>query len=424
MNKCMLSVAVSAVAVSALAVVPEVSDIVSTQDSGSRKVKVEYTLANEPAIVTLSVETNGPNGWVSIGDENLTYVAGDANKIVQPGARSLTWAPHKAWPNQFINDGNIRVGVKAWATNAPPEIMAVNLKAEKTVHYYSSAAALPGGVTNDLYKTDILVMRLIPAGNVTWTMGSPVTEPRRDSAGTAVRETPHEVTLGDDYYIGVYPVTQRQYELIAQTNPSKYKNSSDYATRPAEWMSFEALRGKASDGYDYPNNGHVVKSNSFIGTLRAFSGVDGFDLPTDAQWEFACRAGCGNGLYNGTEVTAYGECTNLNVLGRYQYNGGYLNGVAPAADSNADHGSAKVGTYLPNDWGLYDMLGNVQEWCLDWYKEASLDSEGKSPTSGTERVMRGGSYNSVAAVCRCACRDKYAPGQVHSAIGFRLACSK
>lgn len=424
MNKCMLSLAASAVAASALAAVPEVSGIVATQDSASRKVTVNYTLANEPAIVTLSVETNSPNGWVSIGDENLTHVAGDANKIVETGARSLTWVPHKAWPNQFVNDGNIRVGVKAWATNAPPEIMAVNLKAAKTVRYYSSAAALPGGVTNDLYKTDILVMRLIPAANVTWTMGSPTTEAQR----IAARETSHEVTLTEDYWIGVYELTQRQWELVMGARPSSHFNADEYyATRPVENVgaTYVGMRG-ASDSFCWPQAGHKVADYSFLGKLRAHSGLDGFELPTDAQWEFACRAGNGAAIYTGKEIGGNVTSANLATVARYKGNDGFVNGsTSPDKACSPANGTAKVGSYEPNAWGLYDMLGNVYERCLDWYTESpvGLDPE-VGPASGSDRVIRGGSWNQPAADCRCANRGGWGPSATWAGLGVRIACLK
>ena len=149
------------------------------------------------------VETNVTDDvWVPIGDENLWYVSGDANKKVDAGWHELKWLPHKAWPEHVINDSKIRIGVKAWALDCPPEIMTVDLKSANTVNYYSSAAALPGGVQDKRYKTDVLVLRHIPAANVTWTMGAPVGE-----LGRADNEIAHQVTLAADYWIGVYEVT-------------------------------------------------------------------------------------------------------------------------------------------------------------------------------------------------------------------------
>ena len=382
---------------------PEVSNITSSQDVGSRRVVVNYTLANDPAIITLVVETNSvENGWVSIGDKNLTFVTGEANKVVQPGTRQLVWMPNKAWPNMKISEGNIRVGVKAWALNAPPEIMAVNLKVRNTVNYYSSADAVPGGITSDLYKTDVLVMRNIPAAGVTWTMGSPESEFQHNSD-----EAAHTVTMSADYYIGVYPVTQRQFELIhsAHARPSTFKLEADYATRPVETIAYSTMVNWCGN------------------LLTAHSGVS-FDMPTNEQWEYACRAGTGTSLYNGESVPSrqndeLAVSENLARIGRYRYNGGHVGyafdqygvsesqkGNAPADKANctADHGSAKVGSYEPNAWGLYDMIGNVWELCKE----------------GSAVWRRGGAWNGTVGGCRSACRRTFLETGADPAIGFRV----
>ena len=125
-NAVIVSTSVFAAAV--WADVPQVSDVLSIQDSSTREVLVSYTLSS-PAIVTLSVETNVTDDvWVPIGDENLWYVSGDANKKVDAGWHELKWLPHKAWPEHVINDSKIRIGVKAWALDCPPEIMTVDLR--------------------------------------------------------------------------------------------------------------------------------------------------------------------------------------------------------------------------------------------------------------------------------------------------------
>lgn len=407
----------------AMASVPVVSNVTTTQNS-ARRVIVNYTLSEEPGIVTLTAQTNrGDNVWVDVDDANLTYVSGDVNKVVPVGDHSLTWLPHKSWPDQLITGGNIRIGVKAWATNAPPDYMVVSLTVSNSVSFYTSAGAIPDGVQADKYKTEYLVMRKCPAANVTWRMGSPTTENWRKN-----NETSHEVTLANDYYIGVYPVTQRQYELLMNARPSNFSLAADYATRPVEKVSYDDIRGAKSAGFDWPNTGHAVKADGVISKLRKLSGLDGFDLPTDAQWEFACRAGCGAALYNGKEVDNWPKSANLGVIGRYSDNGGDPNGIATtgSADANctAANGTAKVGSYEPNAWGIYDMLGNVVEWCLDWYQDSvsTVDAE-NGPASGTNRVRRGGSYALPPDYCRCAYREPGGPSSSGSTTGFRLAWS-
>ena len=402
----------------AVSAAPTVSNVTMSQDA-SRMVTIGYTLSGEPGIVTVDIQTNG----VSIGGQHLTYFAGDVNRLVQPGARTATWMPLKAWPDNKVTE-NVQAVVSAWATNAPPNYMVVSLTAENTVRFYANAESVPFGITNDLYKTDEVVLRKCPAANVEWRMGSPATP--AEKGRTAARETPHYVTLGEDFYIGVYPVTQRQYQRVKGSRPSNFNLDADYMTRPVEKVSYEDIRG-ATSGHDWPSDGHVVGESSFMGVLRSFSGVDGFDLPTDAQWEFACRAGCGAALYNGQELENETESAILKALARYRYSGGFAdNGQsAPSASCTAENGTAKVGSYEANDWGIYDMLGNVFEWCLDWYQESPVGFDASTgPTSGMDRVRRGGSwYTAAAKNCRCAYRTSLAPGTVDNSVGFRLACS-
>ena len=401
---------------------PVVSNVSMTQAGGT--VTIGYTLSGEPGIVTVDIQTNNTarGEWESIGGERLVFFGGDVNRRVEPGARTITWKPRKAWPDN-MSSKNAKAVVSAWATNAPPDYMVVSLVATNTLFFYTCAESVPGGVTNDLYKTECLVMRKCPAANVLWRMGSPTTEPNRKAS-----EAPHVVSLADDYYIGVYPVTQRQYELMMDAvganesarRPSGFKLDSDYATRPVERVSYDMLRGAASDEIVWPDTGHAVKQNTFLYSVRRHTGLDGFDLPTEAQWEFACRAGCGTAYYNGENVASA-----LDSLGRYRLNGGYADGATESstvvATCTADNGTAKVGTYLPNAWGIYDMLGNVQEWCLDWYQDSLGDvSPATGPASGSNRVYRGGGWGWSAADCRSASRASNSPTTVWPKIGFRL----
>ena len=416
----------AAVASSALfATAPVVSDVTMTQ-ALDRTVTITYTLSGEPGIVTVDVQTNrGDDVWVSIGGKHLTHFAGDVNKKVGTGPHTMTWLPVKAWPDNEVKE-NVKAVVSAWALDVPPDYMVASLTVPSNVFFYVDAEAIPFGVTHDMYKTDYLVMRKCPAANVTWRMGSPTTENGRDKNA----ETPHLVTLTNDYYIGVYPVTQRQWELVKGNRPSYYKLDTDYATRPVEMVSFEAVRGTAKSGYSWPANGHAVLGSSFMGKLRDFIGLDEFDLPTDAQWEFACRAGCGSALYNGTELEDTTTSENVNRLARYANNGGTPGGVLPPAASTSENGTAKVGSYEPNAWGLYDMLGNVWEWCLDFYSVSPIgfDPEtGPAQTDpsladwGTFRVTRGGTWNNAASHCRCAKRNGVTHESVQYVIGLRVA---
>lgn len=413
----LMTAAVATVAFSGAAPVVQDSSV-TLEQKASREVKIGYVLEGEPAIVTVDIQTNG----VSIGGEHLSHMRGDVNGLVQPGVREVSWRPDRAWPGVKLESG-VQAVVKAWATNAPPLYLAVNLAATNEIRYYETMAAIPGGLTNDLYKTEWLLMRKIPAANVLWRMGSPVSEANRQAG-----EKAHLVTLKDDYFIGVYPVTQRQYELVMGDRAACYfTNERDYATRPVEKVSWDWFRGAKADGYDWPTKGRAVNKDRFLGTLRTLvkNRIE-FDLPTEAQWEFACRAGTGTSLNSGKNCANYGNDPNANEIARGKFSGGCGsdgNMTEPAQNVGVEvAGTSKVGSFAPNGWHLYDMSGNVWEFCLDWFKEdlTDVDPE-KGPDSGTTKVARGGCWNSQAFNMRSAFRNNpYSLGTGNRCFGFRL----
>ena len=250
---------------------------------------------------------------------------------------------------------------------------------------YLDSAPLAGW--GDEYKMTKLLMRRIEPGDVT--VGG--TKP---------------VTISEPFYIGVFEVTQKQYELINGSNPSSYMGDM----RPVERVSYNDIRG-TSKGAQWPN-GTEFDDTSWLGKLRAKVGV-AFDLPTESQWEYACRAGTTSYFCNGGSGSS-----DLNILGRYSSNrndgkGGY-----------SEH--TTVGSYLPNAWGLYDMHGNVYEWCLDWYGSINSDpaTDWAGAASGSRRVLRGGDWcHSDDLGCRSSARGSYTPSDRSINYGFRLCCS-
>ena len=381
--------------------IPSVSDVSISQGTSSRAVTVTYTLADAPAIITLDITTNG----VSIGQQNVWAIDGDANKVVQPGARSLVWHPDKSWPNQkFVASDGIEVGavVTAWATNDPPMYLAADL-VSGDVKYYTCAEAVPGGVQDILYKTTTLLMRRIYSRGKAFMMGSP-----KDEYGAWTsdgREKQHEVSFSHDYYIGVYEVTQQQWAQLMSAWPSYHKNDAYKAARPVENITYAQIRDNA--------NTVAPASASFLGKLRTkFGDAFAFDLPGAAQWEYACKAGNGNYKWgDGTAISASlnGAANNkdyedvaFNEIARNAYNnamGTYTAASATLATTSADVdatcGTALVGSYRSNSWGLYDMHGNVWEICLDQFSGNDSNPYVETPTPATasnNHPLKGGSF--------------------------------
>ena len=259
---------------------------------------------------------------------------------------------------------------------------------------------------DDMCRTTELWLRRIPRG--TFIMGSPKDEIGRDADG----ETQHKVTLTQDYYIGVFECTQKQWELVMGVNPSAYKGDCC----PVDLVSYDMIRGAGNQaGGGWPMYGHVVDDTSFIGILQTKTGLT-FDLPTEAQWEYACRAGAATALNSGKNLMSLDSDANMIEVGRYHYDrndgkGGYF-----------EH--TKVGSYLPNAWGLYDMHGNVNEWCTDWswiYSSTAVEDP-VGPTSGVYRVLRGGGWCDSASYCRSAIRSAVNSSYSSYTIGFRVVC--
>ena len=260
---------------------------------------------------------------------------------------------------------------------------------------------VPEGGWTEEYKTTKMVLSKIEAGK--FTMGSPA-----DELGRYNDEVQHEVTLTKPFFAGVFEVTQKQYELIMGNNPAYYLGDA----RPVECVSYDMIRG-SDKGSGWPANSDVDET-SFLGVLRAKTN-QAFDLPTEAQWEFACRAGTTTALNSGKNLSGTISCANLAEVGRCYGNmndgkGGYN-----------EH--TTVGSYLPNAWGLYDMHGNVLEWCLDRYQYSLGSDPATDPKGGEEgsyRVLRSGGWNFNASDCRSADRGDVNSGDVYEFGGFRV----
>ena len=233
-------------------------------------------------------------------------------------------------------------------------------------------------------KTGIL-FRLIPAG--TFTMGSPENEPGREDD----QEMQHEVTLTTPFYLAKFPVMHEQWEAVMRNRPWRFLNPGREA--PVEQVSWD-------DCQEF-----VAKLSGLEGPLAGYE----YRLPTEAEWEYACRAGTQTALYNGDLASAEGVCPNLDQVGWYA--------------ENSDDATHPGGGKAPNAWGLYDMLGNVWEWCFDWSDDypASAMTDPVGPREGSLRVLRGGSWYGNAGYCRAADRFRGDPADSYDFLGFRVA---
>ncbi len=398
------------------AATPTVSNVLLSRDAATHLVTVTYDLADADAIITLDVTTNG----VSVGDANLTMVSGDVNRLVYQGTgRKIVWRPDAALASY---EADARAVVFAWTQSNPPDYLAVNLSITNELRYYTSTNALPyGGLANDVYRKDILLMRRIPAKDVTWWMGQRANEKGGSSYKT--RETRHKVTLTNDYWMGVFEFTYGQWRRVQAYSGGYFTNMWYRETRPVESVSYKDIRG--ANTYENWPISSVVSADSFLGKLRAHSGIEALDLPTDAQWEYACRAGTAEALYSGFDISNTSNDPQASLLARHYENGG-KGAPSPESMCGPSHGTAKVGSYRPNAWGLYDMLGNVYEWCLDRCESTptigsadTIDPVG--PTTGTYRVKHGGSWRGDCRFTRAAYRGANLATDRDYTIGFRLA---
>ena len=374
---------------------PSATVLSVAQDAETHLVTVTYALNEVPAIVTFGVETNrtgaatgAAEDWVAVEGSAVRAAYGDVNRIIRVAAGSYTvkWRPDRSWPYQAFASGAARVAVKVWPLDNPPDFMAFNLAAGGDPLLYESKDSMPHDLTNDIYKTDFLVMRRIPAKSVTWRMGSPEGEPGRSSSHDL--EHPHMVTLTNDYYMGIFELTKRQLVLISGGGYSQ----SIADTMAGNWIAWKNLRGGGAD-YFWPRQGHAVAADSYIGKLRSLSGQD-FDLPTEAQWEYAARAGAGTAFCNGSD--SFDDAMGLSWYKEHGL------GLHP------------VGLCPPNAWDLYDVHGNVAEWCLDWmsYDNTSFTVEPEGPLDPPNvdeytadcRVVRGGSHAEAVSIARSARR--------------------
>ena len=408
----------SAVCALSAAATPAIEDYSVEQIWGEKVLKVSFTLT-ERAILTVDILTNG----VSIGAANYSTMrdpleAGNefpANKIVDAGDHVWLWRPTLEWPGRKLASEHFQVELKAWSFDDPPDYMIVTYNVKSNAYFYARAEDIPGGIktadpndadavaalANDPYRTTKIVLRKIPAKGVKWRMGSPSTEQYRQA-----NEVPHYVTLTNDFYVTIYPLTFTQYNnfMDGQNDPS---------IRPKYNIAYTTLRGAIASRC-WPDNGYEVTSGSGLGKMRAKMGLR-LDLLTEAEWEYACRAG---------SEAPWGGYTEDAVA---------WHELASSGKNSAFH---PVGLKIPNAWGLYDTHGLSMEWVLDQYGPYPIEdvvapvgvttnANLRVLRSGVKNLKYNGSYSSAVST-RSAFRSSFDPTKDKTTapnyFGIRLGC--
>ncbi len=230
-------------------------------------------------------------------------------------------------------------------------------------------------------------------------MGSPeasTAAKQKAEAWRNIDEVQHPVILTHDFWLGQFEVTQGQYSLITGANPAGFTSvGSDAPVENVTWRQAN----------DYCN-----KLEEWAISLGILSIGDEVRLPSEAEWEYACRAGTTTAFHYGDELDASKANFNGNFPYGNEIRGEYREETMP------------VGSFAPNAWGLYDMHGNVWEWCRDWYGDYPLGmvTDPTGPNSGSGRVARGGSWLYNARLCRAAFRNYFSADYASNAIGFRV----
>jgi TPR repeat protein/formylglycine-generating enzyme required for sulfatase activity len=243
------------------------------------------------------------------------------------------------------------------------------------------------GKASEVVNSIGMKLARIPAGK--FLMGSPADEAEREEG-----EHQHEVEITRPFYMGAFPVTQEEFQRVMGSNPSKFKGSN----RPVEQVTWH-------EAVEFCNRLSQLEGERSQGRV--------YRLPTEAEWEYACRAG----------ASSYQTFHCGNALSSEQAN---FNGQSPygAREGVYREQTTDVGSFEPNAWGLYDMHGNVWEWCADWFGEnyykQSNRQDPPGPAQGEHRVLRGGSWYDDGLGCRAAFRVGGDPGDRNDGSGFRV----
>lgn len=440
--------------------------IIRQQWPWSTDVKVEYRITDVDSPVDISVAAY--DGEKPLDSAKLaSSMKGDLFGITEDNFYSFTIDPVKAFGKNDIAvmNFNVRLSTTPSAANmtdvlykivdlnsgAVTDVRRADFYGGKYGSFETSYSAIKEGFTTDLqdvliwtdvtnnpiYKTDFLVLRRIPASSWgSWTIGTCGEGVGTSQGNMSPTDLEHLVQLTEDYYIGVFPITQAQHMKIYGTYGRAFTNVADYADhlyKPASGIKWFNVRSYTNRGVD--SKTQPPEDGSFCGLLSAKTGL-AFDLPTEAQWEFAARGGVtNNSLYSNSEWEA-------SAIDELAWSADNVLASSQTSTGNAGYESAQtvaVGRRYPNAFGLYDTCGNVMEFCLDYsdgysYKVPEIQpvlnpkgvemTEAKVSQSGYKyHVMRGGSYKKERRYLTT--RSRFSDHENNNAddYGFRIICT-
>lgn len=436
MSLMLLPLALSAETAPEPAATPAVERVIVRQQwPWSTDVKVEYSLSGVDAANPVDIKVRAFNGTVELPSGNLdAAITGDRYAVTSP-VGSLTIDPVAAFGTEQVALGNFKVQltltpsdsnmndiiykiVDLVSPHAVTDVVRKDLMNGKWGNYTTSFSDIDStfttslddvliwlDVTNEVYKTDKIVFRRIPAAGKSFQFQKGIAAATNAyyGAGEGIK-----VSFTKDYYIGVFELTQRQFRNVTTKFALSYfyqTNALYRWTRPADQVR-----------YSHPYQDRPAATGSTLGAATyalknaaALKSKAGYTvtLPTEAQWEYACRAGTDTFKYSGASGTLYwNDGFTPKVQRAYNINGS--GAVDPGRNCDLTKGSLTVGMLKPNAFGLYDMLGNIYEWCLGYYISAdkfwkcacyaeanNFDPQGPTSEEASAtnyRPQRGGDY--------------------------------
>jgi formylglycine-generating enzyme required for sulfatase activity len=348
----------------------EISNLtVAQRTDGSKLVDISYDLAGDSAAYTITVEYR-LSSTAAYDTLDNSYLSGDMGNAVTPGTdKNIVWNAGASHPDSYSTEVRVRLGAESSSLSAPDGFVFIE-----------------GG---------------------SFTMGDTWGDGESDERPT------HEVTLSS-FYMSKFEVTQAEVAALLgdQGWESTYGVGDNYPAYYVSW--YEAV--------EYCN---LLSQQEGLEQCYTINGTDvscdfsknGYRLPTEAEWEYAAGGGS-------SQKTKWSGTDSESSLGDYAW---YYANSYNLGSSHPNYGTNLVGTKQPNALGLYDMSGNVWEWCWDWYGSSyyssSPSNDPTGPTSGSDRVSRGGSWGGYAQGCRVAIRGNYDPSGGNSALGFRVCLS-